>query len=53
MSLERRQEPSIIFPDADLEAASTAAMTGVWGASGQVCTCSTRVLRERHDQVVD
>src|SRR4029450_11220692 len=33
------KSPSIIFPDADLEAASAAAMAGVWGASGQVCTC--------------
>jgi acyl-CoA reductase-like NAD-dependent aldehyde dehydrogenase len=49
------KSPSIIFPDADLESASAAAMAGVWGASGQVCTCSTRVLvHERvYDQVVD
>jgi acyl-CoA reductase-like NAD-dependent aldehyde dehydrogenase len=48
------KSPSIIFPDADLEAASAAAMTGVWGASGQVCTCSTRVLVHEsvHDEVV-
>src|SRR6478735_404579 len=38
------KSPSIIFPDADLEAATAAAMAGVWGASGQVCTCGTRVL---------
>jgi acyl-CoA reductase-like NAD-dependent aldehyde dehydrogenase len=44
---------SIIFPDADLEAAAAAAMQGVWGASGQVCTCSTRVLVHEsvHDEV--
>jgi acyl-CoA reductase-like NAD-dependent aldehyde dehydrogenase len=49
------KSPSIIFPDADLEAASAAAMAGVWGASGQVCTCGTRVLvHERvYDEVVD
>jgi acyl-CoA reductase-like NAD-dependent aldehyde dehydrogenase len=49
------KSPSIIFPDADLEAASAAAMTGVWGASGQVCTCSTRVLVHEsvYDRVVD
>ena len=48
------KSPSIIFPDADLEAASAAAMTGVWGASGQVCTCGTRVLVHEsvHDEVV-
>ena len=48
------KSPSIIFPDADLEAASAAAMAGVWGASGQVCTCGTRVLVHEsvHDEVV-
>jgi len=45
------KSPLIIFPDADLEAASATAMTGVWGASGQVCTCSTRVLV--HESVYD
>jgi acyl-CoA reductase-like NAD-dependent aldehyde dehydrogenase len=45
------KSPSIIFPDADLDAASAAAMAGVWGASGQVCTCSTRVLI--HESVYD
>ena len=45
------KSPSIIFPDADLEAATAAAMQGVWGASGQVCTCSTRVLV--HESVHD
>jgi acyl-CoA reductase-like NAD-dependent aldehyde dehydrogenase len=49
------KSPLIVFPDADLESAATTAMMGVWGASGQVCTCSTRVLVHEsvHDQVVD
>jgi acyl-CoA reductase-like NAD-dependent aldehyde dehydrogenase len=49
------KSPFIIFPDADLEAAASAAMFGVWGASGQVCTCGTRVLIHRsvHDKLVD
>ena len=49
------KSPSIIFPDADLDAAAAAAMAGVWGASGQVCTCSTRVLVHEsvHDEVVE
>jgi acyl-CoA reductase-like NAD-dependent aldehyde dehydrogenase len=49
------KSPLIIFPDADLDAAAAAAMQGVWGASGQVCTCSTRVLvHERiHDEVLE
>jgi acyl-CoA reductase-like NAD-dependent aldehyde dehydrogenase len=48
------KSPFIIFPDADLDAAATTAMFGVWGASGQVCTCGTRVLihRDVHDDVV-
>jgi aldehyde dehydrogenase (NAD+) len=48
------KSPSIIFPDADLEAAAAAAMSGVWGASGQVCTCSTRVMVHEsvHDELV-
>jgi acyl-CoA reductase-like NAD-dependent aldehyde dehydrogenase len=47
------KSPLIVFPDADLEAATAAAMQGVWGASGQVCTCSTRVLVHEsvHDEV--
>jgi acyl-CoA reductase-like NAD-dependent aldehyde dehydrogenase len=45
------KSPSIIFPDADLEAAAAAAMSGVWGASGQVCTCGTRVMV--HESVYD
>ncbi len=45
------KSPSIIFPDADLDAASAAVMMGVWGASGQVCTCNTRVLV--HEDVYD
>jgi acyl-CoA reductase-like NAD-dependent aldehyde dehydrogenase len=45
----------IVFPDADLDAASAAAMGGVWGASGQVCTAGSRVLvhRDVHDRFVD
>jgi len=48
------KSPSIIFPDADLDAAVAAAMQGVWGASGQVCTCGTRVMvhEDIHDEVV-
>jgi acyl-CoA reductase-like NAD-dependent aldehyde dehydrogenase len=48
------KSPLIVFADADLESASATAMAGVWGASGQVCTCSTRVLVHEsvHDEVV-
>jgi acyl-CoA reductase-like NAD-dependent aldehyde dehydrogenase len=49
------KSPLIVFPDADLDAASATAMAGVWGASGQVCTCSTRVLVHEsvYDEVVE
>ena len=49
------KSPLIIFPDADLESAAATAMMGVWGASGQVCTCSTRVLVHEsvHDAVTE
>jgi acyl-CoA reductase-like NAD-dependent aldehyde dehydrogenase len=49
------KSPFIIFPDADLEAAASAAMMGVWMASGQVCTAGTRVLihKDVHDELVD
>jgi acyl-CoA reductase-like NAD-dependent aldehyde dehydrogenase len=49
------KSPFIIFPDADLEAATAAAMMGVWMASGQVCTAGTRVLihDDIHDELVE
>jgi acyl-CoA reductase-like NAD-dependent aldehyde dehydrogenase len=49
------KSPFIVFPDADLEAAATAAAMGVWGASGQVCTAATRVLAHGsvRDDLVD
>jgi acyl-CoA reductase-like NAD-dependent aldehyde dehydrogenase len=49
------KSPAIIFPDADLDAAVPTVMMGVWGASGQVCTCNTRVLVDEsvYDEVVE
>ncbi len=49
------KSPFIVFPDADLEVASATSMAAVWGASGQVCTCGTRVLVHDsiHDKFVD
>jgi acyl-CoA reductase-like NAD-dependent aldehyde dehydrogenase len=48
------KSPFIVFADADLEAASATSMAAVWGASGQVCTCGTRVLVHEsiHDDFV-
>jgi acyl-CoA reductase-like NAD-dependent aldehyde dehydrogenase len=45
----------IVFPDADLDAAASAAATGVWQASGQMCNASARVLAHRdiRDELVD
>jgi acyl-CoA reductase-like NAD-dependent aldehyde dehydrogenase len=45
------KSPFIVFPDADLDVASATSMAAVWGASGQVCTCGTRVLV--HESVHD
>jgi phenylacetaldehyde dehydrogenase len=49
------KSPFIIFPDADLDAAASAAMLGVWMASGQVCTAGTRVLihKDIHDELTE
>jgi phenylacetaldehyde dehydrogenase len=49
------KSPFIVFPDADLETAAATSMAAVWGASGQVCTCGTRVLVHEsiHDKFVD
>ncbi len=45
------KSPFIVFPDADLDAAAATSMGAVWGASGQVCTCGTRVLV--HESIYD
>jgi acyl-CoA reductase-like NAD-dependent aldehyde dehydrogenase len=49
------KSPFIVFPDADLDEAASAAAMGVWGASGQVCTAATRVLAHRdiRDELVE
>jgi phenylacetaldehyde dehydrogenase len=49
------KSPFIVFPDADLETAAATSAAAVWGASGQVCTCGTRVLVHEsiHDKFVE
>ncbi|MET0895823.1 MAG: aldehyde dehydrogenase family protein [Acidimicrobiia bacterium] len=49
------KSPSIVFADADLDRAATAAAMGFTMNSGQVCSANTRLLVEEsvHDQVVD
>jgi aldehyde dehydrogenase (NAD+) len=46
---------NIIFPDADLEAATKAAASGIFFNSGQVCSAGSRILvhRDIHDEVVE
>jgi len=48
------KSPLIVFPDADLGLAAATAMGGVWGGSGQFCTCGTRVMvhSKVHDDLV-
>lgn len=48
------KSPNIIFADADLKAAVTGAVAGIFGASGQTCIAGSRLLvqAEVHDQVV-
>ena len=49
------KSPHIIFADANLEEATSAAAAAVWGHSGQVCTAGSRVLVEQkiHDEVIN
>ena len=49
------KSPNILFDDADVEAAATAAAYGVFANAGQICTAGTRVFVQRriHDQVVE
>lgn len=41
------KSPNIIFADADLAAAATGAVAGIFGASGQTCIAGSRLLVER------
>lgn len=49
------KSPDIIFADADLDAASTAAAMGVFGNSGQMCTAGSRLFVEGavYEEVVE
>ena len=46
---------NIIFPDADLEAATKAAASGIFFNTGQVCSAGSRILvhEKIHDEVVE
>ncbi|MER5183898.1 aldehyde dehydrogenase family protein [Streptomyces sp. NPDC002896] len=41
------KSPTLVFADADLEAAVPAAVRGVFGHSGQMCTAGSRILVQR------
>ncbi|HEV7750825.1 MAG TPA: aldehyde dehydrogenase [Baekduia sp.] len=45
----------LVFPDADLDAAATGIVAGVFAATGQTCVAGSRLLvhRDVHDEVVD
>ena len=49
------KSPNIVFPDADLEAASNGVMAGIFAATGQTCIAGSRLLVHRsiHDDLVD
>jgi acyl-CoA reductase-like NAD-dependent aldehyde dehydrogenase len=49
------KSPNIIFPDADLEAAVKAAVTGFCRNSGQICSSGTRLFvhESLHDEVTE
>jgi acyl-CoA reductase-like NAD-dependent aldehyde dehydrogenase len=38
------KSPNIIFEDADLDAATAGAISGIFGAAGQMCTAGSRLL---------
>lgn len=48
------KSPNIIFADADLEKAATAAAAGVFGGAGQTCIAGSRLLVQRpaYDEIV-
>jgi len=49
------KSPNIVFPDADFDAAVRAALWGVYGNKGEMCTAGSRLLlhEEIHDRFVE
>ena len=49
------KSPNIVFPDADFEAAVRAALWGIYGNKGEMCTAGSRLLlhEEIHDRFLD
>ena len=49
------KSPNIIFPDADMEAATKAAFWGIFANKGEICSAASRLLlhADIHDQFID
>jgi acyl-CoA reductase-like NAD-dependent aldehyde dehydrogenase len=49
------KSPNIVFPDADFDAAIKAALWGVFGNKGEMCTAASRLLvhRDIHDRFLE
>jgi len=49
------KSPNIIFPDADMEAATKAAFWGIFANKGEICSAASRLLlhADIHDQFLD
>ena len=49
------KSPNIVFPDADFDAAVRAALWGIYGNKGEMCTAGSRLLlhEEIHDRFVE
>ena len=49
------KSPNIVFPDADFDAAVRAALWGIFGNKGEMCTAGSRLLlhEEIHDRFVE
>jgi len=49
------KSPIIVFPDADLDAAVKAALWGIFGGKGEMCTAASRLLlhRDIYDRFLD
>ena len=49
------KSPNIVFEDADLDAAATGIISGIFAATGQTCIAGSRALIQRsvHDEVLD
>lgn len=49
------KSPNIVFDDADLDAAATGIISGIFAATGQTCIAGSRAVIQRsvHDEVLD